>query len=412
MRRKMGLFVLQIPILNCEEPLVESVQYLQLLYADSCAQFPTWRQTYAYTHAHGHTDTRTHAHAYHARTSKGGLTYQLTNCSDIVTEDLTILSAPQMAVTGFNGHGGHVFRRLQFKRSPHASPSTTMVSSQDAVHFSDLRRGPIIEDSVIGLSGDDFFNVHTTFMTVLKCEGRRSCLIMNGGCELPGSLARPGYAHNCPMATVVPGDHLSFFGWPKEDLKFPPLPGAASKGDGGGGGGGGSAAEVETITMVDTPASLAEANATVQVMHGNASGAWTSWTNNSFVYGMNVLWQVNFTEPLPPVTWAALTAPRASTRGPPIATVDEINMAGAVIRNNTFTKTACNLGRFKSPGGSITGNRFSDASLRNLEVTPLLQWFEGPIVLDGMQIENNIFTGVGADPIHCGPLCEMSVVRV
>lgn len=175
---------------------------------------------------------------------------------------------------------------------------------------------------------------------------------------------------------------------------------------------GGSAAEVETITMVDTPAALAEANATVQVMHGNASGAWTSWTNNSFVYGMNVLWQVNFTEPLPPLTWAALTAPRASTRGPPIATVDEINMAGAVIRNNTFTKTACNLGRFKSPGGSITGNRFSDASLRNLEVTPLLQWFEGPIVLDGMQIENNIFTGVGADPIHCGPLCEMSVVRV
>ena len=91
--------------------------------------------------------------------------------------------------------------------------------------------------------------------------------------------------------------------------------------------------------------------------------------------------------------------------------MDEISSAGAVLRNNTFTHTACNLGRFKSPHGYITGNTFSDASLWNLELTSLLPWFEGPIVLDGIQVNDNVFAGVGADPIHCGPLCEMSVVR-
>ena len=121
-----------------------------------------------------------------------GVTYQLTNCSDILTEDLTILSAPQMAVTGYNGGGGHIFRRLQFTRSPHAAPGTfPLVSSQDAVHFSDLRRGPTVEDSNIGFSGDDFFNVHSTLMMVLTCASKTSCVLMNTGCELPGSLERP-----------------------------------------------------------------------------------------------------------------------------------------------------------------------------------------------------------------------------
>ena len=36
----------------------------------------------------------------------------------------------------------------------------TIIKCDFARHFSDLRRGPLVEDSVVGFSGDDFFNVH------------------------------------------------------------------------------------------------------------------------------------------------------------------------------------------------------------------------------------------------------------
>ena len=69
-----------------------------------------------------------------------GVTFQLTNSSDCAVDGLTILSSPTMAVTGFNGGGGHTFRRLAF--APPRGNATVTVS-RDAMHFSDLRRGPV-----------------------------------------------------------------------------------------------------------------------------------------------------------------------------------------------------------------------------------------------------------------------------
>ena len=329
-----------------------------------------------------------------------GLTYQLTNCTDVVTEDLTIVSAPQMAITAFLGGGGHVFRRVRF--APGAG--ATNVASQDAMHFTDLRRGPLVEDSVVGFSGDDFFNVHNSLMLVLDCPSPRVCVLINPHTG-QANPDRPLYGGYTAMRTVKPADHLSFYGWPAEDVKFPDL-----------GQAGAVSAEIAAVTAVavgSVDAALqAKLSAVGEAVVNHTGGGWTEWTNTSFAPNTGGwLWRVELAAPLPARAYSALTADPRGVAGPAVVSVDEQSSAGAVIRNNVFSHTACNLGRFKSPGGSIEGNSFSHASLRNLELTELLQYYEGPVRLDGIVVRGNTFSGAGPDPIHCGPLCERHVVR-
>jgi hypothetical protein len=346
------------------------------------------------------------------KTRTEGITYQLTNCSDVVTEDLTIFSAPSMAITAFNGGGGHVFRRIKTKFSQHPGASTTHVVSRDAMHFSDLRRGPIIEDSVIGYSGDDFFNVHGSLFLLLKCETPSTCIVINP--FLPGGGVpniRPLYGGSSPMSTVRPNDHMAFYAWPAEDMVYHDL---VDNGDTLEGRERPSGfAEIRSLVEVNDSALLAEAAALSQELTNWSGHPWTAWTNLTFGFmntNSTLLWRVEFTAPLPAHVVTAMSGPR-NTSGPVIITVNEISSANAQLRNNVFTHTDCNLGRFKSPGGAMVGNTFSNASLKNLELTALLQFFEGPVRLGGIEVRDNSFDGVGSDPVHCGPLCEAHVIR-
>ena len=86
--------------------------------------------------------------------------------------------------------------------------------------------------------------------------------------------------------------------------------------------------------------------------------------------------------------------------------IDSFSTPGTIIRNNVFSHTKYNLGRFKSNGGQIVNNTFSFAGNRNLEISPLLQFFEGnlPLVAD-VVVTGNTITGEGAAPIHCSTMC-------
>ena len=101
----------------------------------------------------------------------------------------------------------------------------------------------------------------------------------------------------------------------------------------------------------------------------------------------------------------------ASISASPMSCNDEMSSAGAVLRRNTFVASGSNLGRFKSPGGQIVNNTFARALRPNLELTALLPYFEGPVRLLDIVVKDNVFAGVGADPVHCGPLCEAVVPR-
>ena len=86
--------------------------------------------------------------------------------------------------------------------------------------------------------------------------------------------------------------------------------------------------------------------------------------------------------------------------------IDSISNAGTMLRNNIFTNTSCNLGRYKSSNSIIDGNTFINAVIPNLELTWLPQFFEGPVHLENVSVTNNRIKGEGAVPIHCGPWCE------
>eukprot|EP01047_Picozoa_sp_COSAG01_P071529 COSAG01_NODE_11130_length_2000_cov_1.946344_1_plen_238_part_00 len=79
-----------------------------------------------------------------------GSTLNLLNSTRVLAEDVTIRAAPYMAVTAWNGGGAHVMRRLVFERVA----GRARVGLRDAMHFSDQRIGPTIEDSVVGFTGD------------------------------------------------------------------------------------------------------------------------------------------------------------------------------------------------------------------------------------------------------------------
>ena len=84
----------------------------------------------------------------------GAITLNLLNCTRVTVSDVTIKKAGFMVLTAFNGGGAHTFRRVVFE-------PTIGRHCRDAVHFSDQRIGSTIEDSVIGYTSDDLFNIHT-----------------------------------------------------------------------------------------------------------------------------------------------------------------------------------------------------------------------------------------------------------
>jgi hypothetical protein len=98
------------------------------------------------------------------RTRSGipAITYNLLNCTDVISEDITIYKAPFFSVTAFNGGGGHIFRRFTLPNDTTVDPKSgrpvdPWPHERDAFHFTDLRRGVVVEDSHASGFGDDFF---------------------------------------------------------------------------------------------------------------------------------------------------------------------------------------------------------------------------------------------------------------
>ena len=53
-----------------------------------------------------------------------GITYNLLNSSNVVSEDITIYKAPFFSVTAFNGGGGHTFRRFHMPNDTTLNPQS------------------------------------------------------------------------------------------------------------------------------------------------------------------------------------------------------------------------------------------------------------------------------------------------
>ena len=93
-----------------------------------------------------------------------------------------------------------------------------------------------------------------------------------------------------------------------------------------------------------------------------------------------------------------------------LVNIDSYSTPGTVIRNNFFAHTKYNMGRFKSNGGVIANNTWLTGG-GNLEISPLLMYFEGnlPLVRDVVVSGNTVLDTTCLDPIHCSTMCGRSL---
>ena len=150
------------------------------------------------------------------------ITYSLINSTNVLSQDLTIASAPYMAITAFTGGGNHTFRGLRFA-PPRGGAKWTF--QRDAIRMSDLRFGPIIEDRSVGFCGDDFLNIKNTLMLLVSCETSSSCVAINP--HVPGEQPIP-FGGTSVLKTARAGNRMSFFEWPNSTIIMPQLGGAAT----------------------------------------------------------------------------------------------------------------------------------------------------------------------------------------
>lgn len=314
----------------------------------------------------------------HARSGIPGITYNLLNSSDVTSEDITIVKAPFFSVTAFNGGGGHVFRRFHLPADTGTDasgrPTDRWPHERDAFHFSDLRRGVVLEDSDAAGFGDDFFNSHNTLMIVLRRESPTSLLLVNPHLQNVAYGRNTVYGTNCALENVRGGDTMSFFAYPDlRDCRSAPL-------------GGDACTVLGAPEAITDGATLADAATLAKAMieeHG------------TIAFDASDVWRVKFRSPV-----------SASVGRAALVNIDSFSTPGTIIRNNVFNGSKYNIGRFKSNGGLIINNTFTGAGSRNLEITPLPWYFEGnlPLVRDVI-VSGNTFLAEGTAPIHCSPYC-------
>jgi len=324
----------------------------------------------------------------HGREGVPGISYNLLNCTDVVSEDITVFSAPFFSVTAFNGGGGHVFRRFHLPNTTYKPRGPDAYAHQrDAFHFTDLRRGVTLEDSDGSSFGDDFFNSHNTIMIVLKQESPTTLLLINPHVQNVASGRNTVYGTNCVLQDLRGGDELSFFAAQNVSL-FAPVRKL-----------GGNSALPSVVSAAPRLAAdagtLAEAAALAKVMQAEFSDALTKMIS----FDASDVWRVRFRAAVPPSAVASS-----------LVNIDSFSTPGTVVRNNSFVNTRYNIGRFKSSGGAIVNNSFAKAGVQNLEITPLMQYFEGPLpFVRDVEISGNVFSDGNRSgyehPVHCSPFC-------
>ena len=181
----------------------------------------------------------------------------------MVSEDVAIYRAPFFSVTAFNGGGGHVFRRFYLPRDPATGPTGRPTDpwnhERDAFHFTDLRRGVLVEDCDASGFGDDFFNAHNTLMIVLRVESATSLLLVNPHLQNVAYGRNTVYGTNCVLENVRAGDEMSFFAYPDtQDCEAAAL-------------GRGASVAAGSPERVDDAATLADAAGLARSMQANYS---------------------------------------------------------------------------------------------------------------------------------------------
>lgn len=127
-------------------------------------------------------------------TSRGAGAVNLSRSSDVRVEDVTVLSAPGLGVSGRRMEGKNYFR-FTVKRGPRPEGATQdrLVSTgADAFNYADSRQGPVVEKCDFSFMGDDAVNLHGPSWPVYKVEGNALWVLSSNGKTDFQSLFKPG----------------------------------------------------------------------------------------------------------------------------------------------------------------------------------------------------------------------------
>eukprot|EP00041_Stephanoeca_diplocostata_P015970 m.310427 g.310427 ORF g.310427 m.310427 type:complete len:487 (-) comp20209_c0_seq6:181-1641(-) len=118
-----------------------------------------------------------------------GITWSKRNCTNLTTENVHIYAGGNMGFFESLGGGGNVYRNVFIGRPPagyDTRPHRLLGLNADGFHSSDVGTGPVLQDSEISFTGDDFLNVHNKMQVICMRHASNKLIIIDSSA---GALA-------------------------------------------------------------------------------------------------------------------------------------------------------------------------------------------------------------------------------
>lgn len=294
--------------------------------------------------------------------------FLLLNSSKITTENVHIHCSATMTILEMGGDGGHVYRRVSVRRKTRPPyPHRLLASNSDGLHSFSVRSGPKLVDSFFEFLADDFVNMHNRVWPLVTVRG--------GGAQLlaldPSSGLGAGLDVVHTPESVWPGSKITVY-----DFKTRKQLGEASV-----------VSAVELNPSAVPPAHVMVAG--IQRRLGRPVKGFEEGTGRLFKLWVSPRLKV--------LEYARFSA---------FVQFDDLNGSGAVIANNHFTDSYCNLARIATSNALIERNVFSRGQ-DGVHIRFLPDFLEGSAGLVNITLRENVFTSIrGCGDGACDTFCE------
>jgi hypothetical protein len=316
-----------------------------------------------------------------------GFSWNLLNSSLIVTQDVVIHAGGNMGFHESLGDGANVYRRVRIGRRE--GGKGLLALNADGFHSSDVGKGPLLEDSEISFTGDDFLNIHNRMLVI--------CTI-----PTPGELVLIDVSGGA-LRHLQTGDKLRFYRLLNQSdmqKKLPNKPYALCPGAGAGTAGAGAECNVASVAAVNRTeeAALAQfcsAKPVIDAMEAPPHNA------HLVIKGFPAtLYRVKLQLQAGSAHEPEVLHPRLHGQPPlaydlNLANFERRSSAGAIVRNNHFHDGFSRMGLLKAIGLTYEGNVVERA--HGLHVYNEQVWLEGDLGLRDVALANNTIV-YGSEP--------------
>ena len=318
-----------------------------------------------------------------------GITWNLMNSSHILTQDVVINAGGNMGFHESLGDGANVYRRVRIGRRE--GGTGLLALNADGFHSSDVGKGPLLEDSEIAFTGDDFLNIHNRMLVICTIPAPGELILM----DVSGGA----------LSDLEAGDKLRFYqllnqtdmrNHAKPDKPYVLCPGAGAAF-------GGAECEVASAAAVNRTdekeralANFCSVKAVINAMQSPPKRAHLVIKSFS-----SALYRVKLQlQPQPQPQEQGKGQGQGYEYDLNLANFERRSSAGAVVRNNHFHDGFSRMGLLKAIGLAYHGNLVERA--HRLHVYNEQEWLEGDLGLRDVILTNNtiVYGSEPAQPMH------------